>query len=57
MLNYLDILLPAFAAVLVPGGDEQLMPEVRAELVQLVRHLGEQVPDKVAAAGLANIVA
>ncbi|KAG8895285.1 hypothetical protein FRB99_000665 [Tulasnella sp. 403] len=55
MLNYVDALLPAFAAVLAPGAEDQLTPDVRAELVQLVHLLKDQVPDKIAAVGLANV--
>ncbi|KAG9020855.1 hypothetical protein FS837_007850, partial [Tulasnella sp. UAMH 9824] len=55
MMNYLNVLLPAFAAVLSPDTPDQLTPDVRAELVELVRHLNQQVPDQIAAAGLAGV--
>ncbi|KAG8950732.1 hypothetical protein FRC04_007151 [Tulasnella sp. 424] len=55
VMNYLQILLPAFAAVLSPETTDQLTPDVRAELVELIRHLQQQVPDQVAAAGLAAV--
>ncbi|KIO24659.1 hypothetical protein M407DRAFT_8850 [Tulasnella calospora MUT 4182] len=55
MMNYLNVLLPAFATVLSPDTPDQLTPDVRAELVELIRHLQQQVPDQIAAAGLAGV--
>ncbi|KAG9036319.1 hypothetical protein FRB95_009241 [Tulasnella sp. JGI-2019a] len=48
MMNYVDMLVPAFAHVLTPGGEVQLTDDVRAELVQLIQHLKATVPAKVA---------
>ncbi|KIO18208.1 hypothetical protein M407DRAFT_226188 [Tulasnella calospora MUT 4182] len=55
MMNYLNVLLPAFATALSPDTPDQLTPDVRAELVELIRHLQQQVPDQIAAAGLAGV--
>jgi len=48
MMNYVDILVPAFAAVLAPEPEDQLTDEVRAELLQLLHHLKAKVPAKIA---------
>ncbi|KAG8982413.1 hypothetical protein FRB90_006820 [Tulasnella sp. 427] len=57
MMNYLNLLLPAFAAVLSPEEPEQLTPDIRAELVELIRHLNQQVPGQISAAGLTAVIA
>ena len=48
---YLDQLLPVFAYVLDPSGD-QLGDEIRAQLIRLVGLINQEAPQKVQAAGL-----
>ncbi|KAG8884617.1 hypothetical protein FRB98_002297 [Tulasnella sp. 332] len=48
MMNFVDVLVPAFGLVLAPDAGEQLTEEIRAELIQLIHHLKASVPGKVA---------
>jgi hypothetical protein len=52
IMPFVDQLLPVFAYVLDPSRTDELITTTRERLVQLVVALQQQMPDKVAAAGL-----
>ncbi|KAG8924491.1 hypothetical protein FRC02_010395, partial [Tulasnella sp. 418] len=52
IMPHVDLLLPAFAVVLDPNGEDQLISEFRGDLVSLIGALNGQIPDKIAASGL-----
>ncbi|KZP01880.1 ARM repeat-containing protein [Calocera viscosa TUFC12733] len=55
---YWDLLLTLFHHVLLPAaGESEIDDETRTNVVALVRHLNQLMPDKVAAAGLAQALA
>ncbi|EJT96591.1 ARM repeat-containing protein [Dacryopinax primogenitus] len=54
---YWDLLLKLFQHVLVPAGETEIDDETRTALLALVSHLNQVIPDKVAAAGLAQVQA
>jgi hypothetical protein len=45
-------LLAVFAFVLDPQSEDMIGDETRAELIRLIKVLGQQVPDKAKAVGL-----
>ena len=49
---FLDKLFPVFQYVLDPSSGDQIEENTRAELLQLISALNQQMPDRVAAAGL-----
>ncbi len=52
MMPHIDHLLQVFKYVLDPSRPDDLQEDTRERLVQLIQALGQQMPDKVAAAGL-----
>lgn len=50
--SYIDQLLPVFAKVLDPNEVDQIGDDIRAQLIELVRAINTQFPDKIAASGL-----
>ncbi|EAU90542.2 importin beta-4 subunit [Coprinopsis cinerea okayama7 len=56
LLPYMDTILSVFAYVLDPSKPDQVGDEVRAELLQLLRAINAEAPEKIQAAGLAVYV-
>jgi len=54
---FMDRLLPVFAHVLDPNGQDQIGDEIRTELINLIKALNMEVPSKIQEAGLAVFVA
>ncbi|KAF8329441.1 ARM repeat-containing protein [Cantharellus anzutake] len=54
--NFLDKLFPVFQYVLDPSSGEQIEESSRAELLQLISALNQEMPDRVAAAGLRHYI-
>jgi len=54
---YWDVLLKLCHHVLVPTGESEIDEETRVSVIALVRHLNQVMPEKVAAAGLTQVIA
>ncbi|KAH7097863.1 ARM repeat-containing protein [Auriculariales sp. MPI-PUGE-AT-0066] len=57
IMAHIDQLLQVIARVLDPNGDDVIGDEMRASLIEVVKVLYQQVPDKVNAVGLASFAA
>lgn len=53
---HIDHLFGAFAQVLDPAAADQIGDDVRAELIELLKHLSPEVPKQIEAYGLAKYI-